>query len=257
MTQEATDAFAVIAPFYDLDFQDREDDVLMYRELARRRGAAAAATVLELGCGTGRVAAPLAQSGLEVVGVDVSPAMLEIARERAGALPLTLVQGDMRTLELGRRFDLVLVPLGGLQHMRTATDVAAALQTVARHLADDGLAVVDVEAPHPDDFAPGAQPLVEHWTRPWRAGSVTKLVAVESRPSLGLRRVTWHYDAQPAEGPLRRLTARFDLRTITAGELELAARLAGLDVAASYGDYDLSPVRDGDERLIAFLERAA
>ena len=111
MIQEATDAFAVIAPFYDLDFQDREDDILMYRELARRRGGGVPATVLELGCGTGRVAAPLAQSGLEVVGVDVRPAMLELARERRDVLPLTLLQGDLRTLHLGRRAPLLLLPL--------------------------------------------------------------------------------------------------------------------------------------------------
>ena len=247
-----TDPFAVIAPFYDLDLAGYDRDVTMYRELAASRGPA----VLELGCGTGRVASPLAAAGLEVVGVDASPAMLAVARERAGDAPFATVEGDMRTLDLGRRFDAVLIPLGGLQHMETAEEVAAALATVARHLAPGGMAVVDVEAPHPQDLEPGPQPLVEHWTRPWRGGSVTKLVAVEGAPVRGLRHVTWHFDVQPPEGALARLTARFTLRTVTAGELELAARLAGLAVTAWHGDYDLSPAADGDERLIALLERS-
>lgn len=248
---------SAVAAFYDLDLEGYDRDVAMYRELASSRVAEGFADLLELGCGTGRVTAPLAEAGLDVVGVDSSPAMLDVARRRVGTLPVTLIEGDMREIDLSRRFDAVLIPLGGLQHMETAADVAAALGTVARHLAPHGLAAVDVEAPHPDDLAPGPQPLLEHWTRPWRGGSVTKLVAVEGEPSRGLRRVTWHYDVQPADGPLRRLTARFTLRAITAGELELAARLAGLVVTAWYGDYDLSPVSDGDERLLAVLEPAA
>ena len=247
------DPFAVIAPFYDLDLAGYDGDVALYRELAALRGP----SVLELGCGTGRVAAAMAAAGLDVVGVDASPAMLAIARDRAASAPFAIVEGDMRALDLGRRFDSVLIPLGGLQHMETAAEVAAVLVTVARHLSPGGAAVVDVEAPHPQDLEPGPQPLVEHWTRPWRGGSVTKLVAVEGAPARSLRHVTWHFDVQPAEGALTRLTARFTLRTITAGELELAARLAGLAVTAWHGDYDRSPAEDGDERLIALLEHAS
>ena len=252
MTLDPADPFAVTAPFYDLDIEGYEDDITMYRELALLRGP----TVLELGCGTGRVAVALAEEGLEVVGADSSPAMLAVARERAGTLPVTLIEGDMRKLDLERRFESVLIPLGGLQLVATAEEVVDVLTTVARHLAPGGLAVIDIEAPHPDDLAPGPRPLVEHWTRPSAGGAVTKIVAVEGRPSLGLRLVTWHYDVQPAEGPFRRLTHEFALRVITAGELELAARLAGLTVTGWYGDYELSPMDDGDERIVAFVEHA-
>ena len=86
---------------------------------------------------------------------------------------------------------------------------------------------------------------------------MTKLVAVEGFPSQSLRLVTWHFDVQPAAGPLRRVTQQFALRVITAGEIELAARLAGLRVAAWYGDYDGAPPRDGDARLIAVLAHEA
>ena len=81
-----------MAQFYDLDFEGCDDDVVMYRELATSRSGGGSAQVLELGCGTGRVAAPLAEAGLEVVGVDISPAMLALARERVGTLPVTLIE---------------------------------------------------------------------------------------------------------------------------------------------------------------------
>ena len=260
--EPAADPFAQVARFYDLDLAGFDDDVALYLELA------AGGDVIELGCGTGRVAVPLAEAGLRVTGVDLSPAMLARARERAEGLRLRLVEGDVRTLDLGERFGSVLLPLGGLQHMATIAEVAAALATVARHLAPGGRAVVDVEAPHPDDWLPGPRPLIEHWTRAFvedpdscapggrgaPSATVTKLVAVEGRPVEALRLVTYHFDVQPAEGPLQRVTQQFALRVITAGELELAGRLAGLRVAAWYGDYDGAPPREGDERLIAVFE---
>ena len=248
----ADDPFARIAPFYDLDLEGYDDDLTMYRELAATRGQ----SVLELGCGTGRVAASLAEAGFEVVGVDASEAMLDHARERAGGT-LTLMHADMRTLDLARLFEVVLIPLGGLQHMESASDVAATLATVARHVVPGGVAVVDVETAQAEDLMPGPQPLVQHWSRPWRGGSVTKLVAVEGEPSRGRRRVVWHFDVQPPEGPLRRVSSEFMLRTITAGELELAARLAALAVSQWYGGYQLTPPADGDERLVAVLEHAS
>lgn len=249
---DASDPWSATATFYDLDLADVEDDVTMYREIARRQSG----SVLELGCGTGRVSLALARDGLTVVGVDRSASMLAVAREQADGLPLTLLEADMRDLRLDQQFGLVLIPLGGLQHMETADDVAATLATVASHLAPDGLAMVDIEAPQPDDFTPGPRPLVAHWTRPWRDGLVTKLVAVEGLPSECRRVVTFHYDVQPGEGPLRRISHEFSLRVITAGELQLAGRLAGLDMTALYGDYELSPLQDGDLRQVAVFERA-
>jgi SAM-dependent methyltransferase len=246
---DSLDALEVIAPFYDLDVEDYEDDVALYRELAaERRGL-----ILELGCGTGRVALALAADGREVVGVDLSAAMLDYARARDTGGRVEWFESDMRDLDLGRRFALVLAPLGVLQHLETVDDVVATFEVIARHLAADGVAVIDVEAPRPEDFEPGPQPLLEHWTRPWHGGQVTKLVSVMGAPSLGLREVTWHFDEQPAEGPLRRHTARFTMRTFTPAELELAARLAGLEVSELHGDYDGAPYDDAAQRLVMTL----
>ena len=146
--------------------------------------------------------------------------------------------------------------------MESAVAVASALSTVERHLAPGGLAVVDVAAPQPEDLAPGAQPLVQGWVRELPstgdapASRVTKLVSLEARPSQGLRDVTWHFDVQPPGGALERVTVRFPLRMITAGELELAAALAGLRVTGWYGDYELTPLADDAVRIVATLRRS-
>lgn len=255
-TASGTDPFAAVAPFYDLDLEDYEDDLFLYRQLAAEAGGA----VLELGCGTGRVARALADAGVEVVGVDLSASMLAIARERLANSDVTLQEADFRMLELGRRFPLVLIPLGGLQHMATVDDVVATLESASRHVTAGGMVVVDVEAPNADDFSSGPQPLMEHWTREWRGGgvpcTVTKLVSVVAHPTEGLREVTWHFDVQPEEGPLRRNTAQFELRTITLGELELGGRLAGLAVSGAWEDYDFTPADDGATRLVVAFSPA-
>ncbi len=251
------DPFAAVAPFYDLDLEGYDDDLMLYHQLASEGGGA----VLELGCGTGRVARALADEGIEVVGVDLSAAMLGIARERLAGSDATFYEADFRTLELGRQFPLVLIALGGLQHMPTIDDVVVALESARRHVTADGLVVVDVEAPNADDFTPGPQPMIEHWTRPWDGGGapsvVTKLVSVVAHPSEGTREVTWHFDVQ-SDGALRRTTAQFDLRTLTLSELELSGRLAGLAVSAAWEDYDFTPANDGADRLVvAFVPAEA
>jgi SAM-dependent methyltransferase len=246
------DHFAAIAEFYDLDFEDFHDDAAFYERLIEIHGA----RVLELGVGTGRIAEPLARAGAKVTGVDLSEGMLAIARGRTTGLDVRFVEGDIRSVKLRGRFDLVIAPLGTLQHMETPDDLVAALETMARHLADGGVAVLDVESPVPDDFDPSPQPLIQHWTKPWRGGRVTKLVSVDAIPSEGTKAVTWHYDVADEAGVLRRITSEFPLRTFTAPEIDLAARLAGLRVAARFADYEFTPYHDGAERLVVILQAA-
>lgn len=248
----SSDPFATIAPFYDLDLQGYDDDVALYRLLAKR----STGSVLELGCGTGRISLALADDGHDVVGVDMSDGMLEVAKRHTCADKVRWIHGDMRALDLDREFDLVLVPLGGLQHMEEIDDLVATMVAIERHLAPGGVAVVDVEAPLAEDFTSGSQPLVEHWTREWQSqpddvpAMVSKLVQVEVWAAQARRAVTWHFDVQGSDISLRRVTAKFVLRTITYGELELAGRLAGLQLSAAWGDYEMTPYDDRGERLV-------
>jgi ubiquinone/menaquinone biosynthesis C-methylase UbiE len=246
------DPFDRIAPFYDLDFEDFHDDASFYLRLSDIHGP----RVLELGCGTGRISVPLAQAGAKVTGVDVSASMLAVARERAGDLPVRWTVGDLRTLRLRGRFDVVCAPLGTLQHMESIDDFVLALESMARHLAPGGVAVVDVESPAAEDFDPTPQPLIEHWTKPWRDGTVSKVVSVAAIPMMGTKEVTWHFDVADRQGRLTRLTTQFYLRTYTPGEIDLAARIAGLRVVARFGDYEFAPHYDGAERLVVLLQRA-
>ena len=151
MKNTRVSAYDNIARLYDPWSRSVVEDVSFYVEEAVRSGG----PVLELGVGTGRIAVPVAAAGIEVVGIDTSAGMLEVARERAvlAGVTVDLRQGDMREPPVEGTFPLVAIPFRSLLHMETEADRRAALRAVARHLAPAGRLVFDVFAPGADDIA--------------------------------------------------------------------------------------------------------
>lgn len=123
------------APVYDAWATGMPEDVAHYVSLAR----AADGPIVELAVGTGRVATAVArETGNSVLGIDSSPAMLEIARERAEELPLELRLGDMRDLELEEAAGLIYVPGRSLLHLRGWQDKRRVFERVAASLRPGG-----------------------------------------------------------------------------------------------------------------------
>src|SRR5438067_1712644 len=112
-----TSDYDLIAPFYDTEHERFMEDVDLYRNFAEL----ASGPLLELACGSGRLLVPLARAGYEVVGVDSSAKMLELARERLEKMKLTdrctLVQQDIGALHLERQFRMAFVALGSFAHV--------------------------------------------------------------------------------------------------------------------------------------------
>ena len=107
--------------------------------------------VLDLACGSGRLTIPLARSGLQVTGGDLSAKMLERARRSAEALTveLDLVQLDMRHFDLnGRTFDTIIVAMNSILHLHSLDDFSGFFRSVARHLSPKGRLVFDAFFPN-------------------------------------------------------------------------------------------------------------
>src|ERR1700745_4043235 len=101
---------------YDVWAADMIGDVEWYVSLARE----AAEPIVELAIGTGRVAIPIArETGTRVIGIDRSPAMLAVGRERAGELPIEFREGDFRDFRVEEPVDLVICPFRALLHAPT------------------------------------------------------------------------------------------------------------------------------------------
>jgi SAM-dependent methyltransferase len=91
-------------------------------------------TVLDLACGTGELAILLAGKGYEVTGVDLSELMLRAAKRKRGRGRVRFVQGDIRRLSLGRKFDLVCCFFDSLNHLTSKSDLLSAFRAARRHL---------------------------------------------------------------------------------------------------------------------------
>ncbi len=98
-----------------------------------------AGSVLDAGCGTGRVAIELARRGIDVVGVDLDPVMLASARDKAPHLDW--VHGDLSRIDLGQRFEVAVMAGNVMIFVASGTE-AAVIANLARHLVPDGLLVV-------------------------------------------------------------------------------------------------------------------
>jgi SAM-dependent methyltransferase len=121
--------YADDAELYDIAFDwDVTDEV----EWLLERLGAECRSVLDPGCGSGRMLDALARRGIEVTGIDLSPAMVELARRRLGDRG-TVVVADMRNFDLGRTFDGAISPINTLLHL-SPNELAAHLNATARHL---------------------------------------------------------------------------------------------------------------------------
>jgi SAM-dependent methyltransferase len=223
-------AYDNIARLYDPWSRSVVEDVAFYVEEAVRSGG----PVLELGVGTGRIAIPVAAAGISVVGVDLSPGMLEVADEQAAfaGVELDLREGDMREPPVEGSFPLVLVPFRSMLHMETDADRRAVLQAVAGLLAPGGRFVFDVFAPGADDIADTHARWLERepgiWERAdWDVETRTLILRVRGRDG----------------------DAEMSLAWLDVAEWKQLLRDEGFEVEALYGWFDRSPWRGGEDSV--------
>jgi SAM-dependent methyltransferase len=226
------------APFYDWENARTmgRKDVRFWQGFARREGG----PVLELGCGTGRVAIPVARTGVRVVGIDRSEPMLAYARRRVRRLPAALrpdlVRGDIRTLPFDDGFfSAAMAPYGILQSLTRERDLQATLAEAARVLRPGGTLGIDLvpDLPAWDEYRNQTR-LRGRLGR--SAGHVTLVESVRQDRS---RRLTiFDQEYVELQGG-RRVRHRFSLtfRTLPLPQMVARVEKAGFRVTAALGDY--------------------
>jgi SAM-dependent methyltransferase len=210
---------------YDLWAADMVDDVQWYVSLARE----AAEPIVELAVGTGRVAVSIArETGKRVIGLDRSPAMLAIARERGAGLPLELREADMRDLALPEPVALIICPFRSLMHLRTWADKRRLFERVAAALSPGGRFAWNVFA-----FSPFVAVSVEG-QRETRGGSWQEVHNVPADNRIDLVRT---------EGVI-------PLWWMTRAEQEGLCDVAGLEVEALYGGFRREPYDESTLEMV-------
>ena len=259
MASELYDSF--IADYYDESplVKGRLQDVAFYRDAAREFGD----PVLELGCGTGRIAMALAETGKRITGLDLSERMLERAVKKRAALHVEarervhLVQGDMARFALGEKFRLVIIPFRPFQHLLEVQQQVDCMDCVREHLAPGGRVILDVfqtdaERMH-DPVHLRELPVTEYKTADGRQVRISERVAAFHRAEQR-NDVEMIFSIRHADGRQERMVFAWTLRYFFRYEVEHLLARCGFQVAGEYGNFDRTPIRDDSPEMIFVAE---
>jgi SAM-dependent methyltransferase len=209
-------------------------------------GLAAGGPALELGIGTGRVGLPLAERGVEVHGVDASPAMIERLRAKPGGDRIPVALADFADFDLEGRFALVFVVFNGFWALLTSERQVACFRAVARHLQPGGAFVIEAFVPDPGRFDRGQR------IGALQVGSDRAIIEV-SRHDAARQRVTSQL-AELGPGGVRMFPVQ--VRYVWPSELDLMAQLAGMRLRERWGGWRQELFDDRSLRHVSVYELA-
>jgi SAM-dependent methyltransferase len=214
------------AELYDLLYQDRKNyaaEAARVTGLIRERSPGAR-SLLDVACGTGLHLATLSDDFDEVAGLELARPMLDRAARRLPGVPLH--HTDMRGFDLGRRFDAVVSLFSAVGYLETAADLRAAIASMAAHLSDGGVLVVEPWY-FPDTFLPGH--VSAHAVRDGAGGRGIARVA-RSTVEGNRTRIEIHYLLGDPETGVRHHTDVDRLTLFSRTEYTGAFHACGLDV---------------------------
>lgn len=247
--------FKQTARFYDFDqHPPSNEDIPFYLEYAHRFGS----PILELACGTGRVTIPIAEDGLSIYGLDLSPEMLSIFEEKRKSLPdqvsnqIFIQKGEMTHFSFDQSFKLILIPFHSFQALLSDEKALQCLNCIHKHLHKDGALILNV-ARFNDQFM-----------KDWQTGLETQ----ESIQILDDGQWMTRYTILQDLDVHRRLMAFENLYRISGGadeaeeyrdllqvryyeaqDIRVLLKESGFEITEEWGNYDGSPIEDGDEML--------
>lgn len=228
-----------IAGIYDPWSASVVEDIAFYVDEAKRSGG----PVVELAVGSGRIAVPIARTGISVIGVDLSPGMLSVAsalgEEHGVSDLLDLRVGDLREPPVDETVPLVICPFRSLLHMADEDEKLRALRAAHDLLQPDGHLIFDVFAPSSEDIAE------------------TNGLWLEREENI-FERADWDEATRTLRLSVRsgESAASMDLHWLSAIEWRRLIDEAGFDIAGLYGWFDRRPYR-GDEDMIWICRRKA
>lgn len=214
---------------------------------ARLADLANGGTALELAIGTGRVALPLAEMGVEVHGIDISESMVAKLRAKPGGSDIPVTFGDFADVGVEDRFRLVYLVFNTIFALLTQEDQVRCFANVARHLTDDGVFVLEAFLPDVTRFDRGQRMEVLDI-------GVDRMVFLGSKhdpatQTIEVLQVALKEGETPRTYPIR-------LRYAYPAELDLMARLGGLRLRERWGGWDREPFTAAGPRHVSVYELA-
>ena len=255
---DGTYPFDEWADIYDDVYSYRTDDVEFYLQRALEIGG----PILELGGGTGRVSLAIAQAQIQVVGVDISPLMVELAEQKADQLGIAdfseFFHGDMRSVQLNRKFPLVIMPFRSFQSMLTPEDQRIALLNARSHVAVGGSLIFDT-------FYPDLELLTDDEGTPFHVRDIP--LNEDNKTLVVWGQNKWNHLQQLNECRLiieivdsqglvlSKLFRDFVVRYTFRLEMEYLLELCGFDVESVFGDFQGADISEDGEDIIWIASR--
>jgi ubiquinone/menaquinone biosynthesis C-methylase UbiE len=245
---KSTKSYRDAAEYYDLFIVN--DDIPFYLSMAEKYGS----PILELACGTGRVALKLAEAGYEVVGVDATRQMLRVARAKASNLPdnvrspISFLKGDVTDLDLQQKFPLVIIP-SSFRFCLTTEQQLACLSSAKRHLAEDGVFILDL-------YPGTAQDEKGEWSEDAHTtdGKHVKRTGVfVTDRSNHIQRRSFILEIADSDGEIWTIETENAVALIDDKEADRLLQLSGFEVLEEYGDWDFGPYSPGMRKRILVL----
>jgi SAM-dependent methyltransferase len=185
---------------------------------------------LEFAVGTGRVAVPLAERGVPVTGIELSPPMVEQLRTKADETTIPVVMGDMATSVAPGRYTLVYLVYNTISNLLTQAEQVACFRNAARHLSPGGRFVVELWVPELRRLPPGREATV------WQ--SEPGYIGLDTYDVLNQLVVSHHFRFDESE---QARLSRSPHRYIWPAELDLMAQLAGFERESRHADWTGTP----------------
>jgi ubiquinone/menaquinone biosynthesis C-methylase UbiE len=253
--------FEQTAPFYDLDQRaKKEEDIPFYISRAESLGD----PVLEVACGTGRIAIPLAKQGFDVYGLDFSEEMLSVFEKKCKEQPgniqkrLTAVQADMTHFSFDTLFRLIFIPFRSFQALKSDEEAKKCLASVYRHLDVGGEFIINVFRP--------MEKFIERWKKGQETQDTTAfldngefitrytiLQELDTRHRLMYFDYLYRVNGEEIEADEYRDSMR--LRYYYGDDLRQLLSDTGFAITEEMGWYDGRPVEGGQEFIFVCKKR--
>jgi len=232
-----------VAEAYDATSVEMYAPALVEATVSFLAAEASGGRALEFGIGTGRIALPLTERGVEVHGIDISADMIGLLRQKRGAEALTTTVGDFAETVVGEGFSLVYVVYNSICNLLEQSEWVQVFRNTARHLRAGGRFVMELWVPDLRRFPPGAAAMTVDFA-PHHVGFDTLDLANQ-------RGVSHHFFI--TDGKVDHFDGAF--RYAWPAELDLMAQIAGMALLERWADWDRSPFTSESPKHISVWER--
>ena len=237
---------------YDLVDTGYEEDRPVIEQWAQSLGG----PLLDIACGTGRVAIPLAAQGYSVTGVDIMPEMIARASEKAAAQAVAVewVVADARAFQLQRQFRFMYMVANAFQFFLTRADQEALLARVREHLHPEGCFLFETRNPSPRNLYERRRPGLQQFTMP--DGGRLTIADEQPRydPMTQIQHCASRYRWLHPGGQQVEKTKRTALRYVFPQEIEALLFYNGFHIRACYGSWQQEPLTADAREMIYVCE---